>query len=74
MTEAKTITTRQAAALIGVSPDSLKRWRHLGRGPAHQKLSDARQGRCIYLLAEIEKWQRDPQGYERRRQKNARHR
>lgn len=67
MNETRTITTREAAALIGVSPDSMKRWRHLGRGPACQKLSDVQQGRCLYSVAEIRKWQADPQGYEKKR-------
>lgn len=67
MTDTRTIPTREAAAMIGISADSLKRWRHLGRGPVCQKLSDAQQGRCLYAVAEIRKWQADPQGYERRR-------
>jgi hypothetical protein len=69
MTDTRTVPTREAAAIVGVSADTMKRWRGMEppRGPAFQKLSDVQQGRCLYAISEIRKWQADPQAYEKKR-------
>ena len=50
------LTTRQAAAVIGVSVTTLKRMRYAGLGPVYAKIG-ARTFR--YRAADIENWLRD---------------
>lgn len=50
------LTTRQAAAVIGVSVTTLKRMRYAGFGPVYAKVG-ARTYR--YRAADIEDWLRD---------------
>ncbi|MFO0190722.1 MAG: hypothetical protein ACK54F_05665 [Planctomycetia bacterium] len=60
----QTISRTRAAAIIGISPDTMKRWAMQKRGPAPAaKLSAAQQGRVLYAVAEIERWRSDPTGY-----------
>lgn len=64
----KTVPRRIAADLIGVSHHTLRRWNVEGRGPrVAAKLGTSQQARTLYRLDEIERWKRDPVGYERRR-------
>ncbi len=49
------ISTRQAAQLLGLSPDTLRRWRTSGRGPAYARFG-ALHGRAFYLPKDIEAW------------------
>lgn len=67
------VPRRQAARLCGVATDTLKTWARSTppRGPACVKLGDNKQARTLYSVAEIAAWQRDPRGYERRRQEEA---
>lgn len=67
-TTTPTVSRRQAAGIIGVSSDTLKDWARATppRGPRCVKLGGNKQSRTLYPLNEIERWQRDPQGYERR--------
>ena len=63
----KTVTRRVAAEVIGIAPATLKKWNIEGRGPAiHAKLGTSQQARTLYRIDEIERWKRDPAGYERR--------
>jgi len=65
----KTVTRRIAAEIIGIAPATLKKWAIEERGPAvHAKLGDRQQSRTLYAVKEIERWRRDPVGYEQRRQ------
>lgn len=65
----KTVTRRDAAEIIGISPATLKKWLTQSRGPAvHAKLGHRQQSRTLYAVAEIKRWQRDPAAYERRHQ------
>ena len=67
--DTKTVTRRIAAEMIGIEPATLKKWRTQSRGPAvHAKLGDQKQSRTLYAVKEIERWRRDPVGYEQRRQ------
>lgn len=76
----QTVNRTQAAAIIGVKPDTMKRWAMQHRGPAPAaKLSPAQQGRVLYAVDEIKRWRADPTGYRwpsppRRRNRNERHR
>ena len=67
MNRTKTVTRRDAAAIIGVAPDTLKKWAGQQRGPRiAAKLGETPQARTLYSLAEIERWKRDPVKYEQR--------
>lgn len=37
----QTLTTHQAAAYLGLSPNTLERWRWSGKGPSYRKLGRA---------------------------------
>ena len=37
-----------------ISPRTLERWRHLGRGPRFCKIGS----RCVYLVSEVEAYER----------------
>ena len=50
------LNTREAAELLGIQPDTLKLWRHQGRGPRYIKKGDAVQAGVGYELADIEAW------------------
>ena len=50
------LSTRQAAALIGVGESTLEKMRVYGNGPKYVKLSKLPRGRVIYDLADVEKW------------------
>lgn len=66
-TPTKTVSRRGAAELIGVKPGTLKRWNIEGRGPkVAAKLGTSKQARTLYSITEIERWKRDPAGYERK--------
>jgi hypothetical protein len=52
----KTISNNQAAALLGITPNTLKFWRHKGRGPAFIKLGDSPQVGVAYDEADVIAW------------------
>lgn len=61
----KTVSRRHAAELIGVKPDTLRRWNVEHRGPlVAAKLGTSKQARTLYEVSEIERWKRDPASYE----------
>jgi len=63
--QSQTVNRRAAAERIGISPDTLRRWNVEGRGPkVAAKLGTSQQARTLYRLDEIERWKRDPAGYE----------
>lgn len=66
MNTSPTVPRRIAAELTGLSPATLKKMAVERRGPAFVKLGQAQQARTLYRLDEIERWKRDPAGYERR--------
>lgn len=64
---AATVSRRVAAELTGLSPATLKKMAVQHRGPAFSKLGTSKQARVLYRLADLERWQRDPAGYEAKR-------
>jgi len=63
-TAAATVSRRVAAELTGLSPATLKKLAGQHRGPTFSKLGTSKQARVLYRLADLERWQRDPAGYE----------
>lgn len=50
------LDTRQTAALLGITPNTLKFWRHKSRGPKFVKLGDAKQAGVAYDEADVLAW------------------
>jgi DNA-binding transcriptional MerR regulator len=49
------IDTRNAAPLIGITPETLENWRSRGEGPRFHK-TPGRSGKVLYDPADIEAW------------------
>ena len=47
------LNNAQAASLLGITPNTLKFWRHKSRGPKFVKLGDAPQAGVAYDEADI---------------------
>jgi hypothetical protein len=56
MNEPRTITSREAALIIGISEQTLRHWRQRGFGPRFVKYGKARNAPVRYRIAEIERW------------------
>lgn len=50
------LSTREAADRLGIQPDTLKLWRHQGKGPPFIKMGGAPQAAVGYDPADIEAW------------------
>jgi predicted DNA-binding transcriptional regulator AlpA len=50
------LDTVQTAALLGISRNTLKLWRHKGRGPAFIKLGDSPQSGVAYDQEDVIAW------------------
>jgi predicted DNA-binding transcriptional regulator AlpA len=51
-----TLNHKEAAALIGVKPDTLKFWRCKGKGPRFIKLGSSIRAGVVYDAADIDAW------------------
>ena len=49
------VSTRDAAVYLGVSLETLQRWRHNGIGPAYIRPGETK-GRVVYLIADLDNW------------------
>ncbi|MGQ9663142.1 MAG: helix-turn-helix transcriptional regulator [Kiritimatiellia bacterium] len=56
-----TITPREAATLLRISPSTLAHWRVRGFGPLYLKYGSRRQAVIRYRLADIEDWMQQQQ-------------
>ena len=52
----KVLNHFEAAAMIGVTPATLRFWRCKGRGPKFIKLGQAKQAGVAYLASDIDEW------------------
>lgn len=50
----KLLTSREAAAMIGIAPATLRSWRHRGKGPAFKQLTAG--GQVAYEPEVVELW------------------
>lgn len=50
------LNTREAAALLGIAPVTLRIWRTQGRGPRYIKTGDSAQAPVGYEVEDIEAW------------------
>lgn len=52
------LNDKEAAAYLGVSVQSLRNWRCLGRGPAYLKLSPGPRGRVKYQIEDLDEYKK----------------
>ena len=50
------LNNEQAAAAIGVTPKTLRFWRHKGKGPRYIKYGPEQHAGCAYDPADIQAW------------------
>ena len=50
------LTNAQAASLLGITPNTLKFWRHKGRGPKFVKFGDSPRAGVAYDEADLIAW------------------
>jgi predicted DNA-binding transcriptional regulator AlpA len=50
------LNTREAADLLGIQPDTLKLWRHQGKGPKFVKKGESPQASVGYESYDVEAW------------------
>ena len=48
------LSTPEAAAYIGVAPDTLKAWRTRGRGPVFAKFGAGRSAKVVYRIVDLD--------------------
>lgn len=48
--------TNEAAVYLGLRPQTLRRWRVQGGGPAYLRLGDGPSARCVYRADALEAW------------------
>ncbi len=54
--DALLVRSTEAARLLGITAQTLAKWRMAGRGPRFIRLSPTPQGRCGYRLSDIREW------------------
>ena len=52
----KILNNTEAAAMIGVTPATLRFWRCKGRGPKFVKLGESKQAGVAYVESDILEW------------------
>lgn len=52
----QTLNSKEAAAIIGVTPATLRYWRCKAKGPPYTKLHNSKQAGVRYDLGDIEAW------------------
>jgi hypothetical protein len=50
--QSTSLTDIEAAAFLGLKPQTLRNWRHLSKGPAYSKMGS----RCRYTIEDLEKF------------------
>ena len=50
------LTTKEAASVLSVKPNTLEIWRHKGRGPPFVRLGDGPCAPIRYVRAELSSW------------------
>jgi predicted DNA-binding transcriptional regulator AlpA len=50
------LTSPQAAGFLGISPQTLRKWRCDGTGPRFVRLGTGRRSRAAYRLEDLQAW------------------
>ena len=50
------LTSRQAAAYLGIRPQTLRKWRVTGQGPRYIRLGDGPRARVAYRADDVREW------------------
>lgn len=53
---APTLTTKEAAEYLGLSPNTLAGWRYMNTGPTYQRLGTSRRAKVRYRRADLDQW------------------
>lgn len=56
ITNSTLMTTAEAARVLGIKAATLRKWRHLGRGPCFVRYGSGAGGRCYYRVGDITQW------------------
>jgi predicted site-specific integrase-resolvase len=56
MTSEPLMTNAEAAKLLGIRSATLRKWRHLGRGPRFVRYGSGAGARCYYQVTDIKEW------------------
>lgn len=54
MGEDRKLTVEEVAVLVRARPETLRRWRRMGRGPRHQRPEGTR--RILYAESDVRAW------------------
>ena len=49
------LNTKQVAGFLGVKPQTVRLWRHRGKGPHYVRLG-GRYGRVLYRAQDVDSW------------------
>lgn len=52
----KFLSTPEAATMLGLRPQTLRKWRHRGLGPRYHRLGEGTAARVVYSEADILAW------------------
>ena len=55
-TDPMMLSTSETAARLGVRPQTLRKWRLLGKGPEYVRLGASPQARVSYSLEAVQEW------------------
>jgi hypothetical protein len=50
------LSTADVASLLGLQPQTLRKWRLEGRGPRYVRLGESYSARVTYQLADLQDW------------------
>lgn len=50
------IRSREAAAILGLQPQTLRAWRLRGAGPAYVRVGGGSRGRVLYRPEDVARW------------------
>ena len=50
------LSTIDAAQQLGMKSQTLRKWRHNGRGPRYVRLGNRRTGRAMYRPSDLDAW------------------
>lgn len=54
--EHRLFSTKEAALLLGVSPQTLRLWRCRGGGPRYHRFGKTLKGKCYYSAEAVQTW------------------
>jgi len=56
ITPSPLLSSPEAARYLGIKPQTLRKWRLLGKGPKYVRIGDSLRSRVAYRLSDLEAW------------------